>query len=65
MREKDNGLELEFNIPCTTLMADSTKNELVTDEIPIVAEAKMMTMPRKNFLLTLSETLPAISPKKE
>ena len=55
MRENDNGLELEFNIPCKTLMADRMKNELVTDETPIVIEAKMMTTPRKNFLLTLSE----------
>jgi hypothetical protein len=65
MIEKDRGFELEFNIPWNTLIAESTKNELVTEEIPIVAEAKMITMPRKSFLLTLSEILPATRPKKE
>jgi len=65
MIEKESGLELEFNIPCTTLMADRIKNELVTEDTPIVTEAKIITMPRNNFLLTLSEILPATSPKNE
>jgi hypothetical protein len=30
-----------------------------------VSDPKITTAPRKNFLFTLSENLPAISPKKE
>lgn len=64
MREKESGFEAEFIIPWMTLMAPNTANEVVKAETPIVKEASMTTIPKKNFLLTWSEILPAISPKE-
>jgi len=45
-------------------MAEKVKNEAVAPEIPMVHEARATQMARNNFLLTLSEILPATSPKE-
>lgn len=65
MSENESGLDDELSIPWRTLIAPSMKKESTKPVTPQVAPARIKTIPRKNFLLTLSLILPATSPKNE
>ena len=62
MREKEKGLHVEFNIPCTTLIAANTMNESVIPESPMDPPASAKVKARAHFLLNESVSFPTNSP---
>jgi hypothetical protein len=63
MSENESGLVAEFIAPCKILINTKTEKEFVNPASPYIRDAIMTVMPKNNFLLTLSETFPAINPK--